>query len=584
MLHTRLSSALTVALALPIAACGDDSGDSTDSAGSTGSTSGTGGTTDDPPAPTGSTSPDESASGTSSESGTTDGAMPPTSTSEPPPLTTGDTTTAGDTTTTGDTTTGDTTTTTGPDTTTTTTGDSTTTGDVGTTTTTTDSTTTESTTGVELDCSDGVAWTRNILTNAGSTMFDDLLADPDGNLLVVGRLWDVADFGGGPVPASGGEDAFIAKYGPAGELLWVRTYGDEFEQRARGIALAPDGDILVTGSFRGQIDLGGGPLASAGYDDVFVARLTPAGDHVWSQAFGGPGIDYGVRVASDSAGEVILAAQADGGVDFGDGVPGPAGSVHLVKIGSTGDLLWHRTYTASGLLARSVAVGPADEVVFVGEFNDPVDFGDGFEAALNDHNVFVLKLDADGQFTWLRQNDGVPDGGKPFVTGVDLDAAGGIHLAGWYFGSIGFGGPLFVSQGEYDGWIATLSPEGEHLTSSAHGSGPTSWQFASDVAANSAGATAAAGNFVGPMSFDGDLLATIDNAAYDAWVTRQAPDGSFELVRGFGGLGSHYGDVVEIGEDGAVWLGGVYNQTFSAGDDVLTPAEGWSAYLLRLCP
>ncbi|WP_434420241.1 hypothetical protein [Nannocystis pusilla] len=275
MLHTRIPSTLVVALALQSAGCGDDPGDSTDSASSTISTSATDDTTASPPPSTGSTSLDESASGTASESGTTDGVTATTGTSELPPLTTGepDTMTSGepDTTTTGES--DSTTTTIGQPDSTTTTGEP----DTTTTTTTTgepDTTTSESTTGDALDCSDGVAWTRNILTDAGSTMFEDILADPDGNLLVAGRLWSVADFGGGPVQSCGPEDAFIAKYGPTGDLLWLRTYGDEYEQRARGLALAPDGDILVTGSFRGQIDLGGGPFASAGYDDVFLARLT----------------------------------------------------------------------------------------------------------------------------------------------------------------------------------------------------------------------------------------------------------------------------------------------------------------------
>ena len=593
MLHTRIPSTLVVALAFHSAGCGDDPGDSTDSASSTSSTSATGDTTADPPPPTGSTSLDESASGTASESGTTEGVTSTTGTGEPPPLSTGepDTMTSGEpdstTTTTGEpdtTTTGEPGTTTTGDASTTTTSDSTTTGDSTTTTGEPETTTTESTTGEALDCSDGVAWTRNILTKAGSQMFEDILADPDGNLIVVGRFWLDADFGGGPVPASGFEDAFVAKYGPAGELLWVRTYGDEDTQRARGVALAPNGDILVTGSFRGQIDLGGGPLASAGYDDVFLARLTSAGEHVWSQAFGGPGLDWAVRVASDSAGDVVVGVQADAGIHFGDGVPGPNDSLHLVKFDSTGALLWRRTYTAPDLFARAVAVGPADEVVFVGEFNKDVDFGGGPQAPHAASNVFVLKLDADGQFAWLRQNEGVTGGGKPFVAGVDIDAAGAVHLAGWFWGSIGFGGPLFPGQGGYDGWIAALSPAGDHLTSSAHGNAPDDWQFASDIATNSAGATAVAGNFGGSMSFDGEVLATVDNQSYDAWVTRQAPDGAFELVRGFGGVGSQYGDVVDIGEDGSVWLGGIYRDPFSAGDDVLTPAEGWSAYLLRLCP
>lgn len=475
-----------------------------------------------------------------------------------------------------------------PDTTTTTTGSTTTTvstsADASTSTASSSpETTSDETTGApEIDCSDGVAWARTLLTVVGSQALDDLVVDAQDNVIAVGRVWDQVDLGGGPIAALG-QDGLVVKYGPEGQLLWGRLFGDAFEQRVTGIALDPDGHILVTGRFRGSIDFGGGPLVSAGYDDVFLAKLTADGDHVWSRRFGGPDIDYGVHLASDSDGNVVLLAQADGAVDFGGGPLGAKFATHVAKFSAAGAHLWHRAFSADIVYARDVAVDPLDDIVVVGEFDDPVDFGGGLTPSDDGNNVYIVKLDPTGQFLWLRQNGGSPMGGKPFVTGVDIDDAGDLHLAGWFFGTFDLVGPPLVSNGKYDAWIAALGPDGEHLWSSAHGSGPESWQFVSDIASDAAGRTAVAGNFAGTIAFAGDVLVT-DIDAYDAFLARLDPDGVPDLVRGFGGPGSQYGDVVAIGADGSTWLGGIFNQPFAAGDDLLVPLDEWSPYIMRLCP
>src|SRR5438105_2138915 len=49
-----------------------------------------------------------------------------------------------------------------------------------------------------------------------------------------------------------------------------------------------NGDFYVTGNFYGTLDFGGGPLTSAGGYDIFVAKFSSAGSHLWSKRFGSP--------------------------------------------------------------------------------------------------------------------------------------------------------------------------------------------------------------------------------------------------------------------------------------------------------
>lgn len=73
-----------------------------------------------------------------------------------------------------------------------------------------------------------------------------------------------------------------------GTHLWSRRYGDPSTQQNAALAVDNAGNILVGGSFYGTVDLGlgGGALVSAGGADVFLAKLDPNGEHVWSKRFG----------------------------------------------------------------------------------------------------------------------------------------------------------------------------------------------------------------------------------------------------------------------------------------------------------
>ena len=99
--------------------------------------------------------------------------------------------------------------------------------------------------------------------------------DPAGNVVMTGLLSSTADFGGGVLTSGGGADIFVAKYDSAGNHLWSKGFGDAQNQFARSVAAAPNGDSVVTGLMLGTADFGAGPVGGAGGEDVFVARFGP---------------------------------------------------------------------------------------------------------------------------------------------------------------------------------------------------------------------------------------------------------------------------------------------------------------------
>src|SRR5262249_16052641 len=77
----------------------------------------------------------------------------------------------------------------------------------------------------------------------------------------------------------------------AGPAAWATRAGDGEIQSSSMVVRDAADNAFITGLFKGTIDLGGGPLASAGDFDFFVAKLDASGKHVWSKRFGGPGFD-----------------------------------------------------------------------------------------------------------------------------------------------------------------------------------------------------------------------------------------------------------------------------------------------------
>ena len=57
---------------------------------------------------------------------------------------------------------------------------------------------------------------------------------------------------------------------------WSFSFGDMDFEGARSVAVDPDGNIVIAGTFEGSINFGGGWLTSMGANDIYLAKLTPA--------------------------------------------------------------------------------------------------------------------------------------------------------------------------------------------------------------------------------------------------------------------------------------------------------------------
>jgi len=105
-------------------------------------------------------------------------------------------------------------------------------------------------------------------------------------------------------------DAFVAKIGPTGTVLWATFLGGSADDYATGVGVDQAGNVVVTGWTR-SVDFPVTPQAlqgaSAGGWDAFLTKLDPTGSKaIYSTYLGGPGGDGAYGLALDSLGNAYV--------------------------------------------------------------------------------------------------------------------------------------------------------------------------------------------------------------------------------------------------------------------------------------
>lgn len=256
-------------------------------------------------------------------------------------------------------------------------------------------------------------------------------------------LADDGMLGGAGSCAGEGPCSFVARLTEAGQPAWVKTLpSNSAADRSylRDLAITDDGGIILGGGFEGTLDLGCEPhsgTAGGAFSNLFVARLSPAGECLWSRAITLP--DSGLeRMAVDGAGDVALALSLDGPpgstVDFGGGPLLFGNDSHntsfaVAKYAPDGALVFARAATCKFTFGwASVAVTSAGEVLLSASCMGTIDLGGGPRGSPDVDRLFVTKFGATGEELWTRDIATAGGGQAPPVIATEPGA--GFFLAG----------------------------------------------------------------------------------------------------------------------------------------------------------
>ena len=377
-----------------------------------------------------------------------------------------------------------------------------------------------------------------------------------GNVYSGGYFEDTVDFDPSStvnnLVSSGLADIFIQKLDQNGNLIWVFSFGGIGYDALRDIKVESNGDILITGFFNDTVDFDASSavsnLIATQLADIFILKLRSNGDFVWAKSLGGNSNDIANSIDTDLNGNILIGGQFRGVVDFD-----PDTSIHnltsnglndifILKLDSNGNFLWANSMGSSNQDAARMIKTDADGNIyttgncFAGTDFDPGS-GTAFLPNLGGQKVFILKLDNNGNFLWVRGAVG------PWFRGpysFVLDSESSVHTTGYFGGTVDFdtdtGTYNLTSNGLDDVFIQKLDSSGNLVWAKSIGSSGDDQGFA--IAIDSSNNLYTSGYFEDTVNFNTDsagLDNLISNGDRDIFIQKLDKNGNFIWAESFGG-------------------------------------------------
>lgn len=321
----------------------------------------------------------------------------------------------------------------------------------------------------KLDVNGNFLWAKNLGTvaNDGGT---DIVTDAIGNIYIAGSFVGTGDFnpdaGTYNLNSQGDRDIFILKLDMNGDFIWAKSFGGTQADEVKSMAIDDTGNIYTIGEFRETVDFdpetGVYNLTSAGETDVFIAKYDTNGSFVWAKQLGNAGYDTGESIAIDSFGNAYITGGIWNVANY---------EIFISKIDENGSFVWTRQLGDSGVgldTGYSITVDNVGNTYTIGQFQNTVDFdpgiGDHSLSGLND--IFILKLDTNGDFIWVKQFGGE----NGYGSGYDIiqDSNGDIYGTGRFANTVDFDPGTGVynlsSEGNnFDIFVSKLTVNGDFV-------------------------------------------------------------------------------------------------------------------------
>lgn len=362
------------------------------------------------------------------------------------------------------------------------------------------------------------AWACDLGVGAANGVAVD---STSGAALVTGFFKGTATFGAQTFTSQGPQDGYVARVDASGTIQWGIQIGGLYDfDQGNAVAVDASGNAYATGRFH----LTDGSLNIK--TNVFVVKLDTAGNTVWSKQIGGTSNDQGSGIAVDRAGNVVVAGNFSGSVDFDPGAGtsklssgGQYGAAFVLKLTGGGVFAWADAFQGSvkssgTSQAHAVAVDSLNNVYVEGSFSGKVDFDPG-KGTLNLPNaswagdIYLVKLDAAGKLAWAKGMGGVGDDGW-FCAGLAVDAHDYVYITGSFSGGTGttatFGQFTLTTAWDEDVYVAKLDGNGNFLW--AVSLGGTGVDRGQGIAVDGSGNVYITGLFSQTSDFDPDPLTT----------------------------------------------------------------------------
>jgi hypothetical protein len=420
-------------------------------------------------------------------------------------------------------------------------------------------------------------WARNI----GGSEANEVRVDPVGNVYTTGHFSGTKDFDPGPgtffmSAVDIADDAYVCKLDANGNFLWAVQLGGSGTSYGNSLAVDAVGNVYTVGSYSIDIDADPGAgvamLTSNGQSDMFISKLDANGNFVWARNIGGTVADVAHAAVLDLSGNICVTGIFNGVVDFDPG-PGVASmngggnnDCFILKLDASGNFVMAVQTAGNYSQGDDITVDGTGNLYVCGVYTTTVDLDPGAGAfnvtSAGAGDVFVIKLDAAGNFIWGRSVGGI---GTDNVRSLKVDASGNVYVVGNFSFTPDFdpGPGVFnvTAVGPSDAFLLKLDAAGIFAWVKIFSS--TGSESARAVTTDALGNTYATGLFQATIDFDpgpGVFNLTSLGASNDIFIVKLDASGNFVWAVRFGGTTLDEGLSLFMGASGNLYAAGYFEE------------------------
>lgn len=396
-----------------------------------------------------------------------------------------------------------------------------------------------------------------------------------GDIALVGTFEGTVDLGGGPLVSAGSTDIAFATWDAEGKPGASVRFGSAAQDGAPRIVAAGEDAWVIAVNTQSEIDLGGGPLTPPGAAGAAIGKLDADGKHVYSTMLG-------ATVSGMAAGggdTLVVTGSYSGMLVLGDTTLTSVGAtdVFVAKLDGKGAVVWARSFGSAGLESgMDVAVDGSGNILLGGGMLAPVDFGGGPITIAGGVDAVLVKLDADGNHVFTKTFGDVAD---QVIQAVAADAQGNILFGGLFEGRLDFGSGELASQGR-DLFLGKLDPSGAELWTRTFRLTSAEWDdSAPRIAADPKGGLVVTGTFTEAVNLGGPALEAAGQT--DVYFARYDAAGKHVQSRAIGDASYQLAGGVAVDRGGAAAITGSFYGTIDFGQGPLETAGDCDIFLAR---
>ena len=342
-------------------------------------------------------------------------------------------------------------------------------------------------------------WTARCFGGDKDDVGEAIVRADNGGYVIAG--WTASQDNGDVSGFHGDGDVWLFNTDSTGEnLIWQNCIGGTDGEFAYDVMKTSDGNLVVVGETR-SVD--GDIPDHIGNMDFLVVKTDAGGNIKWIHCFGGTHHDeaYAVCETYDGAYAITGYTQSND-IDVSGNHNEGTKDVWLIKVDSTGNLLWGKCYGGTkDDWAKSIIATPDSGFILLGSAASNDGDVTGWHRDITPPDYWVIKVDKDGNILWNQCY-----GGTKWDEGFAIQQKnnGGYLLSGYTYSSDGdVTGKISPSTSNSDYWVASIDETGTLEWNVCIGS--TAHDFGYDILEMDDGSVIVGGSTIGGYPWEGEF-------------------------------------------------------------------------------